>query len=151
MSTYHALVRGIPPTTCSKYHNGNNQPSAHSHTFLGYRHTSGNSKKCFQRKPPSKEGTKNDITVAGNTDLSLRLQFETAIALWQCRMIIMMWFQYVDSELDTGQVMCMRIRTGGSSKSVTTPIEAHSPVKITENRTLGHMPSNQSLCLCAVA
>ena len=43
---YHALVRGIPPTTCSKYHNGNNQLSAHSHTsyqhtptFLGYRYT----------------------------------------------------------------------------------------------------------------
>ena len=42
MSKYHALVRGIPPTTCSKHQNGNNQPSAHSNILISYRHTSGN-------------------------------------------------------------------------------------------------------------
>ena len=43
---------------------------------------------------------------------------------------------------------------GGFSKSVQTPIEACSPVKLlsrTKNRTLGHMLSNNGLCLHAAA
>ena len=50
-------------------------------------YTSGITRNASRGSPLQKKGPKNDITVAGNTDLSLRLQFETAIASWQCRVI----------------------------------------------------------------
>ena len=62
MSKYHALVRGIPPTTCSN-HTGN-KLSAHSHTFLDYRHTSGIARNASRGSPLQKKGpTKRYYTI----------------------------------------------------------------------------------------